>query len=123
MVCLTTFGCRWLRRSIRHRQSVRERGTIVAERIAARAEGRKQHRRQWIEAPMSIMYGQFFRSRPYADTDLPALIDLVAQANSDHTRTPYWHVGDVLWQMFRGPHFDATANIRLWHLDSGALVG
>lgn len=72
---------------------------------------------------MSMIYGQFFRSRPFAEADLPALIDLVGRANSDRTRTPYWHVGDVLWQMFRGPNFDPAATIRLWHLDDGALVG
>jgi mycothiol synthase len=96
---------------------------IVAERIAVRAGGRKQRRHERIEAPMSIMYGQFFRSRPFTDADLPALLDLVGQANSDRTRTPYWHIGDVLWQMFRGPNFDPVANIRLWHMDNGTLVG
>lgn len=71
-----------------------------------------------------MTYGQFFRSGPYrGDDDLRALLDLVARANVDKTRTPYWHVGDVLWQMFRGPAFDPIANIRLWHTDDGALVG
>lgn len=73
---------------------------------------------------MGMMYGQFFRSRPYrGDDDRAALLDLVSQANLDHTRPPYWHVGDVLWQMYRGPSFDPTANVRLWHLDDGTHVG
>lgn len=71
---------------------------------------------------MSVIYGQFFRSRPFSSEDLPALLDLVAQANRDRTRTPYWHVGDVLWQMFRDPDFDPAANIRLWHLDDSTFV-
>jgi ribosomal protein S18 acetylase RimI-like enzyme len=64
-----------------------------------------------------------FSSRPYRNDDLPALLDLVARANVDQTRTPYWNTGDVLWQMYRGPAFDPTANIRLWHADDGALAG
>lgn len=65
-----------------------------------------------------------FPSRPYRDDDdLAALLDLVAHANVDQTRTPYWNTGDVLWQMYRGPSFDPAANIRLWHTDDGALTG
>jgi mycothiol synthase len=73
---------------------------------------------------MSVPSGQFFPSRSYrGDDDLAAMLDLVARANVDQTRTPYWHTGDVLWQMYRGPSFDPTTNIRLWHTDDGALVG
>jgi mycothiol synthase len=65
-----------------------------------------------------------FPSRPYrGDDDRAAVLDLVARANVDQTRTPYWNTGDVLWQMYRGPSFDPTANIRLWHTEGGALVG
>jgi mycothiol synthase len=65
-----------------------------------------------------------FPSRPYrGDDDRAALLDLVARANVDQTRTPYWHTGDVLWQMYRSPDFDPTARIRLWHTDDGALIG
>jgi len=67
---------------------------------------------------------EFFRSRFYdGESDLVAVLALVAAANTDQTRTPYWHVGDVLWQMFRGHDFDAAARIRLWHTDDGALAG
>jgi mycothiol synthase len=65
-----------------------------------------------------------FPSRPYRDDDdLAALLDLVAHANSDRTRTPDWHTGDVLWQMYRSPSFDPTSNVRLWHTDEGVLAG
>ena len=51
-----------------------------------------------------------FPSRPYrGDEDRAAVLDLVARANVDQTRTPYWHTGDVLWQMYRSPAFDPAA--------------
>ena len=65
-----------------------------------------------------------FPSRPYrGDDDRTAILDLVARANVDRTRTPYWHTGDVLWQMYRGSSFDPAANFHLWHTEDGALVG
>ncbi|MDQ6603063.1 MAG: GNAT family N-acetyltransferase [Chloroflexota bacterium] len=63
-----------------------------------------------------------FLSRPFdPSTDLQPLLDLVVAANGDSRQPGQWHVGDVLWQMFRSDAFDATANIRLWYDDAGLL--
>lgn len=61
-----------------------------------------------------------FRSRPFnAPTDLQPLLDLVMAANGEDRPPGQWHVGDVLWQMFRSDTFDPTTNIRLWEDDAG----
>ncbi len=61
-------------------------------------------------------------SRPFvAPADLRPLLDLVTAANGDARRPSHWHIGDVLWQMFRSDGFDATARIRLWYDDAGLL--
>ncbi len=63
-----------------------------------------------------------FRSRPFnASADLQSLLDLVIAANGDTRQPGQWHVGDVLWQMFRSDTFDPTANIRLWEDDAGLM--
>jgi len=65
----------------------------------------------------------YYQPRAYRGDDLPSLLDLVTAANADRAGTPYWHVGDVLWQMFLGPIFDPTAHVHLWHGKEGKLGG
>ena len=70
-----------------------------------------------------IYESELFRSRPFnAPADLQPLLDLVIAANGDTSQPGQWHVGDVLWQMFRSDTFDPAANIRLWEDDAG-LIG
>ena len=69
------------------------------------------------------MSDPYYQPRAYRGDDLPSLLDLVTAANTDRVGTPYWHVGDVLWQMFLGPIFDPTAHVHLWHRKDGNLVG
>lgn len=62
-------------------------------------------------------------SRPYADdSDLHALIHFLSEQRA-HNPVQRWHVGDLVWRMFYSSLFDPVQNVRLWHDESGKLVG
>jgi ribosomal protein S18 acetylase RimI-like enzyme len=64
-----------------------------------------------------------FRSRPYGgEDDLSRMLAVCSAAHRDLTHGEYYHIGDVIWQLFRAD-VGATATVRLWEDENGTLLG
>ena len=54
-------------------------------------------------------------SRPFSrENDLPLLKDFVTTVMANDMQHSYWHVGDLLWGIYKDTIFDARQNIRFW---------
>ena len=52
-------------------------------------------------------------SRPFSgNNDLPLLKDFVTSAMANDMRHSYWHVGDLLWGIYKDAIFDPRQSIR-----------
>ncbi len=72
---------------------------------------------------MTAPHSTEFRSRPYrGDDDLRRMLALCGAAHRDLTHGEYYHLGDVIWQLFRAD-VGATASVRLWEDGDGNLRG
>lgn len=64
-------------------------------------------------------------SRPYSgDADrerIRAFLIAATAADSGHYR--HWHVGDLIWRMYKSMSFDPYTCLRLWEDTDGELVG
>jgi len=61
-------------------------------------------------------------SRPFSgNNDLPLLKDFVTSAMANDMRHSYWHVGDLLWGIYKDTIFDPRQNVRLWENEQGEL--
>ena len=53
-------------------------------------------------------------SRPFSrENDLPLLKDFVTSVMANDMRHSYWHVGDLLWGIYKDAIFDPRQSIRL----------
>src|SRR5205085_10778359 len=63
-------------------------------------------------------------SRFYSgENDLPLLKDFVTSVMAADMQHSYWHVGDLLWGIYKDTIFDPRQNIRLWENEQGELLG
>ena len=54
-------------------------------------------------------------SHPFSgEDDLYLLKDFVTSVMADDMQHSYWHVGDLLWGIYKDTIFDPRLNIRLW---------
>ncbi len=65
-----------------------------------------------------------FRSHPYAGADdLERMLAICRAVYAGLRRSEDYHIGDILWQLFRADGFDAAAHIRLWEDADGTALG
>jgi mycothiol synthase len=77
---------------------------------------------EW-ETTMDEPQAHAFRSHPYrGEDDLRRMLALCGAAHRDLAHGEYYHLGDVIWQLFRAD-VGAPASVRLWENGVGNLLG
>ncbi len=56
------------------------------------------------------------------EDDLYLLKDFVTSVMANDMWHSYWHVGDLLWGIYKDTIFDPRQNIRLWENEQGELL-
>lgn len=63
-------------------------------------------------------------SRPFRDSsDLELLKQFVMTIWADESYRSYFHMGDIIWNIYQNTVFDPYRNIRLWQNTQGELLG
>lgn len=64
------------------------------------------------------------KSRQFSDeNDLQALKTFVTSIITADMQRSYWHVGDLLWGIYKNTVYDPRKNVRLWQNERGDLLG
>ena len=62
-------------------------------------------------------------SHPFSgEDDLYLLKDFVTSIMASDMQHSYWHVGDLLWGIYKDTVFDSRQSIRLWENEQGELL-
>ncbi len=62
-------------------------------------------------------------SHPFSgEDDLYLLKDFVTSVMANDMQHSYWHVGDLLWGIYKDTVFDSRQSIRLWENEQGELL-
>ncbi|OLE01721.1 MAG: hypothetical protein AUG82_10625 [Ktedonobacter sp. 13_1_20CM_4_53_11] len=64
------------------------------------------------------------QSHPFSNENaLQALKAFVSSIMREDMRRSYWHVGDLLWGIYKNTIFDSRKSVRLWENEQGDLLG
>ena len=64
------------------------------------------------------------QSRPFSDeNDLQTLKTFVSSIIKEDMQRSYWHVGDLLWGIYKNTVYDPRENVQLWQNEQGELLG
>ena len=56
------------------------------------------------------------------EKDFQLLKDFVTSLMAEDMQHSYWHVGDLLWGIYKDTIFDPRQNVRLWENEQGELL-
>jgi hypothetical protein len=63
-------------------------------------------------------------SRPYnGENDLKRLKSFVSSVMGEDMQLSYWHVGDLLWGIYKDSIYDPRLNVRFWEDENSDLLG